>query len=124
MKAISIRQPYASDIICEDKRIEYRIWQTKHRGDMLICAATKIAEEYSDMNGDYPQGYAIGVVELYEIKKNKNGFSWLLKNPRAVVPFKVKGKQKLFDVDDDLINIVDLDSDSIWSMWLEMNLIE
>ena len=39
MKAISIRQPYANQILSGAKTIEVRSWPTKHRGDILIAVS-------------------------------------------------------------------------------------
>jgi hypothetical protein len=41
MKAVSIRQPYASLICSGIKNIENRTWNTKYRGDILIHACGK-----------------------------------------------------------------------------------
>ena len=38
MKAISIKNPYATQILRGSKVIEYRSWDTKHRGDLLVCS--------------------------------------------------------------------------------------
>lgn len=49
MKAISIRQPWASLIIAGIKDLENRTWATSHRGPILIHAAAKMtAHEYRD----------------------------------------------------------------------------
>lgn len=39
MKAISIRQPWASSIILVGKDVENRSWPTKYRGPILIAAS-------------------------------------------------------------------------------------
>jgi len=41
MKAISVKQPWAALIRVGFKTIETRVWTTKHRGDLLICASAK-----------------------------------------------------------------------------------
>lgn len=47
MKAISIRQPWASLIVHHGKDIENRDWASKHRGPLLIhAAATRKADEW------------------------------------------------------------------------------
>ncbi|MFN6025464.1 MAG: ASCH domain-containing protein, partial [Planctomyces sp.] len=39
MKALSIRQPFASLIAAGKKTVELRTWYTHYRGPLLICAA-------------------------------------------------------------------------------------
>ena len=41
MKALSIRQPWASAIADGIKQVEIRTWSTEHRGDLLIHASSK-----------------------------------------------------------------------------------
>lgn len=38
MKAISLKQPFVELIKNRTKTIETRLWSTKYRGDLLICA--------------------------------------------------------------------------------------
>ena len=60
MKAISIKNPFATQILRGTKNIEYRTWDTKHRGDLLIC---------SSANPQVPgmlSGCALCVVELVD----------------------------------------------------------
>lgn len=42
MKAITIRQPWASLIALGEKKIETRSWQTKYRGPILIHAGKSV----------------------------------------------------------------------------------
>ena len=99
MKALSLHPMYATEIAVGDKPEEYRTWQTSYRGDLLICAST-----YND-GWEYPRGYALCVVNLYDIKWSEEDecYAWQLRNIRPVVPFPVKGKLHLYDVDDKLI---------------------
>lgn len=39
MKALSIKQPFASMIQYDEKHIESRTWETLYRGPVLICAS-------------------------------------------------------------------------------------
>ena len=41
MKAVSVKQPWASLIAEGNKTIETRTWPTNYRGDLLICASKK-----------------------------------------------------------------------------------
>lgn len=115
MKALSIKQPWASLVTAGYKTVECRTWQTKYRGPLLICAS----------KGDFavndglvaPGGMALGVVELVDIRRMTkadikpaylppewnedalNGYAWHVKKLYEIVPFPVKGKLNLFEVD-------------------------
>lgn len=41
MKALSVKQPFAGLIAEGKKTIETRMWETKYRGDLLICSSLK-----------------------------------------------------------------------------------
>ena len=97
MKALSIHPKYADEIARGVKDEEYRVWQTPHRGDLLICAST-----FND-GPNYVRGYALCVVNLSDIYKKYDEFTWYLDNVRMIEPFPVKGKLHLYDVDDSLI---------------------
>jgi hypothetical protein len=45
MKALTVRQPWASLIICGVKDIENRDWQTTYRGIMAIHSSAKMSRE-------------------------------------------------------------------------------
>ena len=122
MKALSVRNPYAHFILCEEKGVECRSWQTDYRGDLLICSSAnpKIKNTIS--------GHALCVVTLESIEpftkehldaacmgdmpEGKN-YAWHLTNVRPVKPFPVKGKLNFFNVDDSLIEIIDNGDDSL-----------
>lgn len=118
MKALSVRNPFAHFIFCGEKEFEFRTWKTDYRGDLLICSSAepKIENTIS--------GHALCVVQLNEIfevtRENYRKFglykrelpdgkfyAWQLTNVRIIKPFPVKGKLNLFNVDDDLIEIID-----------------
>ena len=109
MKAISIQNPWAHFIVCGDKKIEVRSWNTEHRGDLLICSSSnpKIAGTIS--------GYAVCIVSLDDVtpfrKKHledacmdempaPQSFAWHLSNVRLIKPFPVKGKLNFYNVED------------------------
>ena len=103
MKAISIKNPYATQILQGAKNIEYRSWDTKHRGELLIC---------SSANPKVPgmlSGYALCVVDLENTTYNQSEdvYEWHLTNVRKIKAFPVKGKLNFFDVDDSLIHYPD-----------------
>jgi len=121
MKALSVRQPWAFFLINGEKSIEWRSWQTKHRGDLLICASSRRTAgiDFPDIDPAeikrlMPLGVAIGVVSLVDVHPfgrkdisaalmeeipDPPGFAWMIENPRKIEPFPVKGKLHLFEVD-------------------------
>lgn len=112
MKALSVKNPYATQILRGIKKYEYRTWRTKHRGQLLICSSK--SPQIEGMIG----GQALCVVELknvYEITKDNYAeygrteapegrlYAWEIEVIRKIRPFPVKGKLSFFEVDDDLI---------------------
>ena len=85
------------------KNIEYRTWDTKHRGDLLIC---------SSANPQVPgmmSGCALCVVKLVDTQYDpaNDVYEWHLSNVRKIKAFPVKGKLNFFEVDDALIHFAD-----------------
>ena len=124
MKALSVRQPWATLIAEGSKAVEVRSWRTPYRGPLLICSASKMADGYTVDDEDYfPRGAAVCVVQLCDVvpmvasahavaadpidprdevlAADYSGlYAWLLSSPQVVQPFiPVKGKLNLFDVD-------------------------
>ena len=106
MKAISIKQPWASLVASGEKTIETRRWPTKYRGDLVIVSS--LLPKIDNL----PLGQAIAIAEIYDCRpmckddeKNAcceiypNAFSWHLRNIRYFAPFKIKGHLSLYDVD-------------------------
>ncbi len=103
-KAISLKQPWANLVAEGKKTIETRKWNTRYRGDLVICSSQK-----PDI---HPAGYAICVVEVYDTrpmqKKDEKAacckvyskaHSWFLRNLRPInPPIPVKGKLSIFDL--------------------------
>lgn len=61
IKALSVKEPFASFIKSGTKKIETRTWKTKYRGDILICASKIPQGENS--------GMAVCIAELVEIRE-------------------------------------------------------
>lgn len=124
MKVLTIKQPWASLIIQGYKRFEFRSWQTKYRGELLIHAgkgidkeAVKRLEKY--IPEDMPLGKIIGKVKLVDcikmspefkeilLKENKDiytessfreNYGWQLENVEVFDdPIEAKGKLSLWD---------------------------
>lgn len=111
LKALSVRQPFASVIAYGEKTIEFRTWKTDYRGPLLICASKYL---YKDKGETYPYGVAIATVQLTKIEPfgrrhlrkafmdgmpDKPGFAWHLAEAQEIEPFKVTGKLHLYEVD-------------------------
>lgn len=102
MKALSVRGDYALEILLGNKTEEYRSWTTKHRGPLLICStAEKISKTIS--------GYALCVTEITSVKQLPDGtFAWQLGKIQWIKPFPVKGQQRLYTIEDKLIEYLKL----------------
>ena len=109
MRALSIRQPWASLVARGLKTVEVRSWSTPYRGPLLICAAAR-------RHLDEPVGVALAVVDLLDCRPFVAGdetaaccraepgdFAWCLGNVRPVEPVPVKGRLGLFSVDVPLV---------------------
>lgn len=106
-RALTVKQPYAQDLVEGRKTIEVRSTRTTYRGDLLICSsATPV----------YPKmmsGVTLGFVELYDCKpiseftaedweatripherrkQITKGYGWLMRNPRRVIEYPIKGQ--------------------------------
>lgn len=103
MKALSLLGDYVMDIIRGQKKIEYRSWQTKYRGPILLCSTVK------KVHGAVP-GYALCVAMIKKIEWNDwdQCYYWHIEpfekgSSYLIEPIHVKGMQHLFNVDDQLI---------------------
>ena len=124
MKALTIKEPWATLIIEGYKKYEFRSWKTNYRGKILIHAGMTLEKEYSkkfnDYNLKYSKGCIIGEAEIvdcilvYEeldkklIKENKlvyannhiYNYAWKLENVKKYdKPIYVKGKLGLWNYD-------------------------
>ena len=126
MKVLTIRQPWATLIMQGDKRFEFRSWQTKYRGELLIHAgkgidkeAVKRLEKY--LPKDLPLGKILGKVTLVDcirmspefkeelLKENsdiytkssfKENFGWQLENVQVFdVQMDATGHLSLWEYD-------------------------
>lgn len=83
MKVLTIKQPWATLIMQGDKRFEFRSWQTKYRGDLLIHAGKDIDKEAMKRLAKYlpeelPYGKILGKVKLVDCIKMSPEFKELL----------------------------------------------
>jgi hypothetical protein len=126
LKVLTIKQPWATLIMQGDKRFEFRSWQTKYRGDLLIHAGKGIDKEAMKRLAKYipkdmPSGKILGKVTLVDcikcdddfkgkcLKENKDvyaiitfieKFAWQLENAEVFdEPIEAKGKLSLWEYD-------------------------
>lgn len=101
MKALSVRGDYVLDMIAGKKKIEYRTWYTKYRGDLLMCSTAK------KVTGAVP-GYALCIVHLDNVQycEEDDFYHWNISNVRVIKPIHVKGQLKLFNVPNKLIKVI------------------
>jgi hypothetical protein len=111
MKAISIKQPWASLIASGVKTRELRNWPTEHRGPLVICSSRRPIVD------GHQHGMALCVVDVTGCRRMTpddvpfacvgqflpDHFAWELGNVRLIKPFGVVGQLRLFDVPDRLI---------------------
>jgi hypothetical protein len=123
MKALSMHPLYACQICAKIKRVEHRTWKTDYRGPLVICSS-----QFND-GKDCPRGYALCVVDLYDIVKTKSGYSWKLRDVVLIKPFPVKGKLHLFEVPDEKLSRLvytddqsPLDFEDAYEYWLSMGI--
>ncbi len=127
MKAITIKQPWATLIAKGYKEYEFRTWKTKYRGEILIHAGKgidkKAMKRFENLNLEYPQGCIIAKANLTDCLKvddefvsnvyPKNpqvykgikdrekweGYGFKLQNVVEVEPIYVNGKLSLWEYD-------------------------
>lgn len=124
MKVLTIKQPWATLIMQGYKRFEFRSWQTKYRGDLLIHAgkgidkeATKRLEKY--LPKELLTGKILGKVTLVDcikmspefkerlLKENKDiyakssfqeNYGWQMDNVQVFKePIETKGHLSLWE---------------------------
>jgi hypothetical protein len=91
MIALSIRQPYAEQILRGAKKYEYRSTLTKIRRRVLIYASLRPGDlaafkKVKAEPGDLPTGLIVGSVEIADCEGTVGDYRWRLKNPRRIKP--------------------------------------
>jgi hypothetical protein len=86
MRALSIRQPYAEQILRGTKVFEYRSRPTMIRELIYIYASRKPspAEQFERMRiepGDLPTGVLVGTVEITGCRGEPGDYKWHLARP-------------------------------------------
>lgn len=87
MKALTIKEPWASLIIEKYKKYEFRSWKTKYRGKILIHAGLSVEKDMMQRFKDYDisikPGYIIGEATLTDCILVDENFN---KELRAIDP--------------------------------------
>lgn len=103
MKALSIKEPWASMILSGKKTIETRTWKTKYRGSILLCASKNPESKISGMA--FATAELISCLPMNEYDEEKSccevypgAYSWFLENVKKIKPFPVKGQLRIFEV--------------------------
>jgi hypothetical protein len=104
LRALVVRQPYASEILSGEKDIEYRDWTTHYRGDLLITVASARIKGHPG-----PYGVTMCIVDLYAVDDHGSGPEWMLRKPRAVPQLAIKGALKLWAPGRDVVEALGLE---------------
>ena len=112
MRALSLRQPWASLIADGHKTIETRTWRTRYRGPLAIHAS---ARPYEDL----PTGGIVAVAWLYGCRPMEaadeeaacialfdGAYAWLLANVEPVPLIPCKGNLGLWTPSEDIVRML------------------
>jgi len=89
-RALSLRQPYAEQVLRGEKKIEYRSIVTHVRGRVYIYASlTPAIEAFEEMGlepGSLPTGVLVGTVEVVGCIKpwSDHDYNWQLDHPQRL----------------------------------------
>lgn len=124
LKVLTLRQPWATLVSEGIKRYEFRSWETKYRGKVLIHAGAGIDKEdmkkYKNVNLEFPSKKILAVVEIEDCleldeelnnkiisenniaygNKVRTGYAWKLNNIKKINYDKeVNGQLGLWNID-------------------------
>lgn len=122
-RALTVKNPYATQLVTvayedngityAEKCIEVRSKNTPYRGDLMVCSSA------NPVIAGMESGVTLGLVELYDVKPIKDftpedwaqtripeekrkhitkGYGWLMRNPRRVVEFPIKGQLGIYNL--------------------------
>ncbi len=125
IRALSVRQPWASMIAEGRKTIEVRTWLTHYRGPLAIVAGLARDRDGIALHGfaDAPRGVLIAVAELVDVRPmteddeeaacvacSDDAYAWVLRNVSALVPPPpCRGAQGLFHVETRMLRAYQID---------------
>jgi hypothetical protein len=113
MKALCLKQPYASWIAEGKKTIETRTWKTNYRGRFLVVASRglDLLRELELPIDEYPIGVALAIAKILNCRPMKEqdekaaccefhdgAYAWELGEIQRIDPFPVKGQLSFFNV--------------------------
>lgn len=88
MRALSIRQPWAEQILTGKKTIEYRSKKTHIKGKFYIYSSQKVAVGYEDDVEGLLTGVIVGTAEIVDCRFVDDPvdpyYEWHLKNPKRL----------------------------------------
>jgi hypothetical protein len=90
MRALSIRQPYAEQILRRTKKIEYRTRPTSIIGERFYIYVSLTPGDSRDFRpmglepGDLPTGVIVGTVEIEGCTGRPGDYMWHLKSPKRL----------------------------------------
>ena len=106
VKAISVQQPHADNLVDGPKKMEVRSWRTHYRGPLLVCAGARPV-----LPGRLSR-HAIGIVNVVDCRRMKpedaepamtdyepDLWVWIVAEARRIDAFPVKGKLGFFEVE-------------------------
>ena len=114
MKALTVQQPFASLIAYGEKTVEFRTWATDHRGALAICASARNVGKLDD-GRTIPYGVVVATCLLKQCRPftqadmeaacmdempKTEGYAWVLGAIKETHPQPIKGKQRLFEIED------------------------
>jgi len=89
MKALTIKQPYATLIAEGIKEYEFRTWKTNYRGEFLVHAGKgkniQYMEKFKDLDLEYPSGCVIAIASLENCIEVTNEFRNILKKKNPIL---------------------------------------
>ncbi|CCY27538.1 putative uncharacterized protein [Acholeplasma sp. CAG:878] len=87
MKVLTIKNPWASLIVNNYKKYEFRSWKTNYRGKILIHAGLSSDDDtmFSEYNLEYIKGAIIGEADLVDCILVAKSFDNELKNLNTIV---------------------------------------
>lgn len=123
MKALTVKQPWASLIVHGGKDVENRSWTTRYRGPIAIHAAARHVKGLEPLlwkaarrpTGKAPNSVVLGLVDLVDVVRGhpsawaQDGcWHWVLANPRPLVtPIPQTGALGLWNVTPQLLDAIE-----------------
>jgi len=124
VKAINVRQPWASLLRDGIKTIELRSWNTHYRGAVVVCASgSKPTGEYASVARERglveaPRGVVMCLVDIVDsvpavasdearacFRVPHGHFAWRVRLVTRLDPVPVRGRLNFWDIDDRLLTV-------------------